>query len=336
MHYSNNRFRHLYVETELLSHPETERIQNLFPHAEVIPVRRYSDVFNRPKQDYRRQYEAMNLILAKKHGSLLYEGAPVCHDFGSARFYYTAMAVNCLYDCEYCWLKGMYHSANLVVFLNLEDAFAEAEEKRKEGPMYLSLSFESDLVPLEPITGQIARWNEYLLDRPDITAEIRTKCGATSLYPALTSCPNLIFAFTLSPESVIASLEHGTSSLQQRLEAAGTAMACGFPVRLCIDPMIRVPEWKQEYAGMIKTISENIDLSRVKDFSVGTYRQSDTYQRRMRRSFPASAVIQYPYVSKDGYCQYPDEERIEMEQFMKQRLLEYVREDQIYLLEDNR
>lgn len=29
--------------------------------------------------------------------------------------------MNCIFDCEYCYLKGMYPSGNLVVFVNLED-----------------------------------------------------------------------------------------------------------------------------------------------------------------------------------------------------------------------
>ena len=36
--------------------------------------------------------------------------------------------MNCVFDCEYCYLKGMYPSANLVVFVNLEDIFAEVEK----------------------------------------------------------------------------------------------------------------------------------------------------------------------------------------------------------------
>lgn len=35
--------------------------------------------------------------------------------------------MNCIFDCEYCYLKGMYPSGNLVVFVNLEDIFAELE-----------------------------------------------------------------------------------------------------------------------------------------------------------------------------------------------------------------
>ena len=335
MNCSGERFSHIYIEQDIRNHPEVQRILQFFPHAVQIPIDRYTDVFNRPKQNYEHQYQHQNLILAQKHGTFLYEGAPVCHDFGHPRFFYTAMAVNCIYNCDYCWLKGMYNSANLVLFVNLEDAFLETEERLKDGPMYLSLSFESDLVPLEGITQQITRWNSFLLQHPYLTAENRTKCGAAQLYETLAPNDRLIFAFTLSPQDLIDSMEHGTGSLIQRLHAAACAMHCGFPVRLCFDPMIRIPDWKTAYAQLVQTCAATVDLHAVKDFSIGTYRQSDTYQRRMRKRFPHSAVVQYPYETANGYCQYPEAEQNEMEQFLKQELLHYVTEERIYLLEDN-
>ena len=331
----DKRFSHLYIEQAVWDHPDVQRIRELFPKAVCIPISRYTDVFNRSRQSYEDQYARQNLILAEKHGTFLYEGAPVCHDFGNRRFFYTAMAINCLYNCEYCWLKGMYNSANLVLFVNLEDAFQETEQRLEEGPMYLSLSFESDLVPLEPFTHQITRWNAFVHQHAGLTAEIRTKCGSTAIYETLEASDRFITAFTLSPQVLIDAMEHGTSSLAQRLDAVNAAMRNGFPVRICFDPMIRIPDWKTAYEELIHTVTDKVDLSAVKDFSIGTYRQSDTYQRRMRRRFPASAVLQYPYETKNGYCQYPEPEKTEMEQFLKHALLQYVREEQIYLLEDN-
>lgn len=336
MNCSAERFRHIYVEEEIRSHPSVQKILALFPSAVIIPVRRYSDVFNRPKQDWDMQYRTQNLMLANKHGSLVYPGSPVCHDFGSERFFYTASVINCLYDCDYCWLKGMYISANLVLFINLEDFFTETEELLKEGPMYLSLSFESDLVPLEHLTGHIHAWNRFVVHHPDLTAEIRTKCGSVRLYETLERCDRMIFAFTLSPETVITRHEHGTASLAQRIKAVQAAMDHGFPVRICFDPMIHIPGWKEAYTALIETLHASIPMDRVRDFSIGTYRQSDVYQRRMRRRFPDNAVVQYPYDTENGFCGYRRELRADMEQTMKQVLLRYVSEEKIFLLEDNR
>ena len=133
-----------------------------FPQAEVIAIDHYKDIFCRSRQDYVRQHAAQNLILAAKHGELLYPGAPVCQSFGNEHFYYTSCVMNCVFDCEYCYLKGMYPSANLVVFVNLEDIFAEVEKRLAAHPVYLCVSYDTDLLALEHLTGYAARWIEFV------------------------------------------------------------------------------------------------------------------------------------------------------------------------------
>ena len=54
----------------------------------MIYVRHYKDVFNRSHQSFMRQKAHQALILAKKEGQLIYEGAPVCQNFGNYYFYY--------------------------------------------------------------------------------------------------------------------------------------------------------------------------------------------------------------------------------------------------------
>ena len=163
----NPPFSHIYVEREALTHNRTGEILARFPHAKVVVIDHYKDVFCRSRQDYAAQHMAQNMILAVKHGSLLYEGAPVCQSFGNEYFYYTSCVMNCVYDCEYCYLKGMYPSGNLVVFVNLEDIFAEIEETLKRHPMYLCVSYDTDLLAIEHMTGYASRWIEFVRRQND-------------------------------------------------------------------------------------------------------------------------------------------------------------------------
>ena len=59
----------------------------------------------------------------KKPIIFFYEGAPVCQDFGNTNFYYCSTMMNCIYDCSYCYLKGMYPSGHMVLFVNIEDTW---------------------------------------------------------------------------------------------------------------------------------------------------------------------------------------------------------------------
>ncbi len=61
----------------------------------------------------------------------------------------------------------MYPSANIVVFVNLEDIFAEVAQKLENHSLYLCVSYDTYLLAMEPITGYVNNiirkcWNRYL------------------------------------------------------------------------------------------------------------------------------------------------------------------------------
>lgn len=157
-------FSHIYVEAAVRNHPRTQRILQQFLKAQVISITHYKDVFCRKGQQVHLQHGSKALIIARKDGQLLYEGAEVCQSFGNEYFYYTSCVMNCIYDCEYCYLKGMYPSGNLVIFINIEDIFAELETLLAKHPVYLCVSYDTDLLALENIAGfvkngQSLRWS---------------------------------------------------------------------------------------------------------------------------------------------------------------------------------
>mgnify|MGYP000845907801 CR=1 FL=1 len=301
-----DRFETIYVETEIFDHPRAKRILSHFPRAHVVLINRYMDVFGRPKQSYALQYRHQALILAAKKGEYLYAAAPVCQDFGH-RFVVSNCVLNCLYDCDYCWLKGMFSCAHIVVFVNLEDYFTAVETELKKGAGYLSLTYQCDLVPLEPWIGYVEEWMRFASMHADLQLEIRTKCANSSPFTKAYAQSGTVAAYTLSPDSLIAFAEHGTPHLSPRLKAAQNCLQKGYPVRLCLDPMIHFPDWETIYTTMTEEILKTVDCTRIKDVSVGTFRISTVYLARIRRAFPDRACVQFPFQTTGGYAHYPQE-----------------------------
>ena len=229
--------------------------------------------------------------------------------------------MNCIYDCEYCFLKGMYPGSDICIFTDIEETFSEIDELVKAHPVYVCASYNTDLTALESITGYVRKWCEKALQTPDLIVEIRSKCGRTDIYEDLPVSDRAIFAFTLSPDEIRDRFEKGTPDLKTRIGALDAAMKAGFPVRICFDPMIYVRNWRDIYSNMIEKVSSSVDLTKVKDISIGTFRISDQYLKNMRKKLPDSSVAQYPYVNEGGYYQYPDEVRTAMEDFVRNMLV---------------
>ena len=331
-------YSHIYIEEELLGGEEAEAILRKFPKAKCIPIRHYKDLFNRRKQNRALQEKSRKLILAKKEGQRIYPGAPVCQSFSESAFYYASLLMNCPFHCEYCYLQGMYPSANLVLFLNLEDYFSDCQRLIKEkGSLYLCISYDTDLLALEELYPFVERFARFLEKEPNLRIEVRTKAGGESLFRRLLKMQlskdakkRLIFAFTLSPEKIVSEAEHGTAGLKGRLKAIKMAVEEGFTLRLCFDPMLYHADWERLYTKLLETVFREIPMEKLYDVSVGSFRISESYLKSMTKACGASPYTSFPYENTDGYYHYPKELLLKMECFLEQKLLEKLPKEKIF------
>ena len=331
-------FQHIYVEEAILQSPDVERILRKFPKAKVIPIKHYKDVFNRKKQGRLAQSRSRKLILAKKEGQRLYDGAVVCQDFSESHFCYTSLLMNCPFHCAYCYLQGMYPSSNLVMFLNLENYFSDCRKWIAEkGSLYLCISYDSDLLAMEGIYPYVEEFARFLNQENALRIEVRTKAGGEGLWRKMQRLPlssdarkRMIFAFTLSPEEIIEEAEEGTARLSSRIFAIQKALEEGYLVRLCFDPMIYHPRWKELYGDLLQEVFEKIPMEQIHDCSVGSFRISESYLKAMGKALPSSPHTQFPYENTGGYYHYPRELMEEMEGFLYSRLQEKLPKEKIF------
>lgn len=331
-------FSHIYIEKQLKDSEAVKQILTHFKSSVIVEINHYKDVFCRTKQDFFEQKKSPALILAEKKGELLYKGAKVCQSFGNEHFYYTSCIMNCIYNCEYCYLSGMYPSGNIVMFLNTDDYFEEVRKLLREHPVYLCISYDTDLLALNSITGFVNRWIEFADEAEGLTIEIRTKCGnISSVKASLEKCihrERVIFAYTVSPDEIIEKYEKGTSELKGRLNAIRELQEMDVRCRIAFDPMIYVPGWKEYYGRMADIVFDKsgaIEYDRLFDISLGSFRISDSYLKNMRKNAPDSAIAQFPYENNKGVYQYPEQLNNEMEQFMKNRILSCIPSEKLFM-----
>ena len=115
------KFSHLYIEEEAYGYSLSKTILRKFSNSSIIDIKHYKDVFNRSGQDFQTQKKSMKLILAKKTPPFLYPVTDMVQGHHMPGFFYTTPMLNCLYNCEYCFLQGMYPSGNIVLFVNQDD-----------------------------------------------------------------------------------------------------------------------------------------------------------------------------------------------------------------------
>lgn len=297
-------FSHLYVEKKVLNHPQTLKIMAKFSRSNIIIIDHYKEIFNRPRQSFAAQSNAKKLILAHKEGKFLHKGSQYSDGFGHDQFFYASSVMGCLYDCDYCYLQGLYPSANSVLFVNLEDAFVELTPYLTSDTL-VATSYDTDSLAIEALTEQTVRWLEFAQKNSHLHLEIRTK--SANIKPFLTTSPNpkVTLAWTLSPQNIIDRYEHATPSLDKRLKAVKEVISAGWSVRLCIDPVIYTDTFETDYTHLIETIFSTIDPSLIHQLTLGSFRMSQNHLRALKK-LARSDIAFYPYTVRDDMATYSE------------------------------
>lgn len=328
-------FSHLYVEEELFEDAWREKTKSLlqrFPKAEIVRIKNYPEFAQRRSANWNDQKRSPKLILAKKHSELIYPCSDVAPNFGHEHFYYAVPMQNCLYDCEYCYLQGMYTSPNLLYFINQEEMIQAAlEHMRRLGSLYLCIAYDNDILALENLLGVAGTWIEGLRGHPDITVEIRTKSANFRPLQALAPPGNVILAWTLSPQTVVERFEAKTPPLPARLKALGQALDKGWRVRLCFDPLLPIKDWKESYGDLLHKLDQLDVWPRVEDVSYGLFRLPKQFLRQAKKARPDSALLHSAQSQEErGLYTLTGTDQLDLLKFMEEALLKRLSAEKVW------
>jgi len=300
----NLRFSHIYVEKRVKNEKYVKEILSKFPNSEIIEINHYKDRFNPYYQSFRAQKNVQSLILAKKEPPFIYEASDLIQK-QDINFFYTTPMLNCVYDCHYCFLQGMYPSSNVVLFTNFDDFFEEAKRLYdKLGSMFLSISYDTDILAVENLFGVAKKWAHFVKNK-NIKLELRTKAVNVDFEYQ----KNLVFAFSLSPETVIEKYEKYTPSLNARIRAVKKVINKGFKPVIVFDPIIKVKNYKKVYEEFIKKVFSEIDYKDINSIVYGTFRMNSTQFKSIKKQL-LSDIFYYPYSVKNQVVEYEDKEEI--------------------------
>ncbi|MCQ2466205.1 MAG: hypothetical protein MJ166_01670 [Clostridia bacterium] len=324
----NSGFTNVYVEEGI----DLEGLE--FPldlsKRNIIRIDQYKDIFNRSKQNIELQKLTQALILTTNKGKFVYEGAKVCQSFGNKHFYYCSTIMNCVFNCDYCFLGGMYPSGFITVYANLDNAFEEIEEILKLHSVYLCITYDSDLLAFENLLGYVKRFIDFTNKHENLVIEIRSKFGNSKLIEKFEPSDRVIFAWTFSPDSIAQIAEKKASPLNARINALKKAQELGYKTRVCIDPIIYSYDWENEYKNMIDSIFDVVDKDKVLDASIGVFRISAEYLKALRKRKPNSPTVNYPFVIENNVAHYGGTSKL-MVNTIKSKLEEYIDTDKIYV-----
>ena len=322
----------IYIEDNLRVHPRASRLLKRFPGARVVPCAHYTEVFNPAAQSFDLQKQKPALILAKKEGNLVF---PAPNGFGirnGPNFYFCHM-LNCLYDCRYCFLQGMFRSAHYVFFVNFEDFEAEIDNiittRHEQAPYFLS-GYDCDSLAMESLTSFVEHFVPFFAKRPNAFLELRTKSIAIGNLLSMPPVPNVVGAFSFTPEEPTVAVEHGCPGIRDRLHAAGELANAGWPIGIRLDPLLWYKDWRAGYEALIDKLATAIPSSTLHSVSLGPLRfPSDMFQK-IERMYPRDELLNGPLIRRDKFVSYSESREAQLLSFVEQRLVNAFPEANIF------
>lgn len=282
----------IYVESELIRHPRCKRILSRYPGARMIEIERYGEVFNRKQQNFRLQKRNPALILARKHDQHILP-TPVGYGLGADRNFYFSHMLNCIYDCRYCFLQGMYRSANYLLFINYQDfgaAIRKQANATTEQTFFFS-GYDCDSLALEPVSEFVDYVIPLFAELPQAWLELRTKSTQIRSLLARDPIPNCVVAFSLSPAPVVKHLEHRTPDLEQRLDAMHKLQAHGWTLGVRFDPIIDYIQFESDYRNLFERTFATLDAEQLHSATIGTFRLPKSFHERMSQLYPEEPLF---------------------------------------------
>ena len=326
----------LYIEEAIFDHPRSRTIRERYPNATVIPCQRYGEVFNPKAQNFRLQKQQPSLILAEKFNNFVLP-APLSYNIGGQRNYYFSHMLNCIYDCRYCFLQGMYRSANYVLFINYEDFDSAIEQVAMESdqPSYFFSGYDCDSLALEPATGFIKHTLPLFQKLDNAYLELRTKSTQIRTLLDTESMPNCIVAFSLSPEPLAEALEHKAPSLQKRLDALDKLQQAGWPIGLRFDPIIYCDDYEKIYIDFFEHVFARINIDLLHSVSLGTFRMPQGFYRNMVKLYPEEKLFASPLMESQPMVSYEKEIEQTILAFCSKKLLQLIPKEKLFLCQDD-
>ncbi len=322
----------LYIEENVRQHPRTLSICKKFPLAKQIICERYGEVFNPKAQNFRLQKQNPALILAEKYKNFALP-APNGYGIGAENNYYFSHMLNCLYDCRYCFLQGMYQSANYLMFVNFEDFQDEILSICKQTPnesIHFFSGYDCDSLALEPVTHFTEDFLPFFAEIPNAWLELRTKSTQIRSLLNRDPDPQCIVAFSLSPNEIASKVEDKAPTLIRRLEAMSKLQEQGWQLGLRFDPIIFQHNYKEQYQSLFEQVFSRIPVNSIHSVSLGVFRLPEKYFKKIHKLYPQEKLFASPLETKNKMTSYKADLEQDMLHYCSELLLNYIPQSKFF------
>lgn len=313
----------VYILRGLEGNPVTENVRKKYPEAEfrIVDDQRVDDELPDFSMGSMIDWGKKTLLLGKVQRFISQQRGQAEHYCKGPRKL-IAISNGCYFSCEYCFLQGTYRGRHPRIKFNLNwekmlrEIDADIEDRRALGTQVYHMGENQDSLGFDylyPLTKILV---PFFAER-EAKLLLLTKSDCADNLIGLDHNRHTIASWSMNSDYVTRHIEHGSASLQRRIEAAKKAQEAGYPLRLRFDPLLllgsnewKEGDWRKRYDRMMDRILSELRPERI---TLGSLRFHPSIKAASEQRFPDTILFDEGLLSReldeDNRYRYRDEIR---------------------------
>lgn len=320
----------IFVEKDVKKSQLVANFQKKFPGVEVQELDYYSNYLKKNKFTVSELKKPLIFII-KERGDFI-KKCPCTKGHLNCGYWIFNLGFGCPFDCSYCFLQQYSNFPGIILPANIEDFFSSFNKfsKNLKKPIRIGTGEFCDSLALDDITEYSKILIPYFKNK-NVLFEFKTKSNNIANLLSLKPSANIIISWSLNPAPVIETEEKGTTTLEERLEAAREVQNAGYSVGFHFDPIIHLEGWQKLYGKVIDKLYTKLKRP-FAWISLGTLRSNRQLKTIFELRFPESNIFYGElFLGKDKKLRYPKLIKEEIYRQMIGKIRHYDKKTPIYL-----
>ncbi len=242
---------------------------------------------------------------------------------------------SCGFDCSYCSIQSFYNEGKITFDTTLREKLEQIRLDPNEF-YHIGTGQASDSLMWGNRYGVLDDLVAFARKHPNIMLEFKTKSDNVSWFLDKELPPNLLFTWSLNPQTIIDNEEHLTASLEARIGAAQKMAQKGALVGFHFHPIVHFQGYQEAYGEVFQKLIDTFDPAQVVLVSFGTLTFIKPVLQKIRRRDFQSKILQMPLTEAAGKLSYPLSLKKEMFRFAYEAFKPWHKEVFFYLcMEDH-
>ncbi|WP_248925283.1 spore photoproduct lyase [Paenibacillus hamazuiensis] len=322
----------VYFEPNALEYPKGQKIHE-WAKQQGLPIRitpSHNRITNLPGESELEKYKiAKRTLVVGIRKTLKFDTSKPSAEYA------LPIATGCMGHCHYCYLQTTLGAKPYIrVYVNMDDILNATQQyidERAPEITRFEAACTSDPVGLEHITGSLKEVVEFMGRQPLGRLRFVTKYHHVESLLDAKHNKHTRFRFSVNADYVIKNFEPGTSSFQERIDAAGKVAKAGYPLGFIIAPIIWHEGWEEGYAALLHRLKEAVPEESAQDltFELIQHRFTKTAKRVIELRYPKTKLELDETKRKykwgrwgQGKYVYPDEQADALREFITEQIFE--------------